>query len=181
MYLCCSLSTLKFTCILNKYFQTHIFILWHSYKHIHWFEKQVAIIWLFICISLRRSRWALFFKEKQQHSSVKWAAAPSYLRFMHPNGFGSFTICRTQYVRREQRHSTLTVIQAGKVVLVFIALAYWLVPCCTDTPWGSFIIEEMRAVGKVIPDLSGDQAARKKEKQSYDDGLEQTPNVRHLL
>lgn len=46
MYLCCSLSTLKFTCILNKYFQTHIFILWHSYKHIHWFEKQVAIIWL---------------------------------------------------------------------------------------------------------------------------------------
>lgn len=89
-------------------------------------------------------------------------SAPSYLRFIHPNGFGSFTISRTQSVRREQRHSTLTIIQAGKVVLVSIALAYWLISWCADTLWGSFIIEEIRAVGEVLADLANNQATKKK-------------------
>lgn len=54
----------------------------------------------------------------------------------------------------------LTVIQAGKAVLVVVLLAYWLVSCCTDTLRWSFIVEEIKALGEVITDLSKDQSTK---------------------
>ena len=54
----------------------------------------------------------------------------------------------------------LTVIQAGKVVLVLVALAYWLVSRSRNTARWGFIVEEIEALGKVVADLSEDQSAK---------------------
>lgn len=80
-----------------------------------------------------------------------------HLWFIHPVSTGPFAICRSEYVRRIHWSTTLTVIQAGKVVLVSVALAYWLVSRCTEPLRWSYIVEEIKASGKVFADLSEDQ------------------------
>lgn len=74
----------------------------------------------------------------------------------------------------------LAVIQAGEAVLVFVALAYWLVFCSIDTLWWSTVIEEIEATGKVFADLSKDQETepgQEKEQSSHCD-LQHLP-LRH--
>lgn len=77
-----------------------------------------------------------------------------YLWFIHPRNFGPLPLCRAQNVAREQRSPVLTVIEAGKAVLVLVALAYRLVLCSLETPRRNFIVEEVRAMGEVLADLS---------------------------
>ena len=84
----------------------------------------------------------------------------TYLRFIFPSVNGPFAICRAEYVGGVQRCTVLTVIQAGKVVLVLVALAYWLVSRCRDTGWWGFIVEEIEALGKIVADLSEDQSTK---------------------
>lgn len=93
---------------------------------------------------------------------------PTHLRFIHPGGVGPFAISRTQYVRRVQWYTMLTVIQTGKVVVVPVALADRLVSCCRESLWWSFIIEEIKALGEVVADFTEDQATEpgQEKKQS---------------
>lgn len=97
-----------------------------------------------------------------------WDTVASYLWLIHPGGVGSFAISRTEDISRVERCSMLTVVQGGKVVLVFVALAYWLVSCCSDALWWSFFIEEVKALWEVFADLTKDQSIQpgQEEQQS---------------
>lgn len=81
----------------------------------------------------------------------------SYLWLIHPSGIGTFTICRADDIRRIQRYAMLTVVHAGKAVLVFKALANGLVSRCIHTLWWRSLIEEIAAFGEVLVQLSEDQ------------------------
>lgn len=105
---------------------------------------------------------------------------PAYLWFIHPGGIGPFAICRTEYVGREQGCTMLTVIQAGKMILVFVALAYRLVSCCIDTRWWAFFVEEVKALGEVVTDLSKDGSTKPgQEKEQSSCGELQHLPLRH--
>lgn len=69
------------------------------------------------------------------------------------------------------------VIQTGKAVLIFVALAYGLVSSSAYTRWWNFIVEEIEAVVKVPPDLSRDQSTKQgqEKKQSSYGGSRQIP------
>lgn len=71
----------------------------------------------------------------------------------------------------------LTLIQAGKAVLVFVALAYWLIHLCSDTLWWSSVVEEIKALGEVFADLSDDQSTKpgQEKKQSSRGELQRLP------
>ena len=66
----------------------------------------------------------------------------------------------------------LTLIQSGEVIVVFVALAYWLVSCCIDPRWWDSIVEETKTVGEIPANLSNNQDAQPEEdKQSSYGGL----------
>lgn len=61
-----------------------------------------------------------------------------------------------------------TVVQAGKVISVLVALTNRLVFCTNNPPRGSFIVEEIEAGGEVLADLSHDQTTKPGQEKEQD-------------
>lgn len=74
----------------------------------------------------------------------------------------------------------LTAIQAGKVISILVALAYWLILCSLKTPWRSAVIEEVKALTEVLADLSDGQTTKpgQEEEQGCYGGRQGVP-LRH--
>lgn len=86
-----------------------------------------------------------------------------HLWFIHPLVPGPFASSRGKYVGRVEGGTALALVQAGKVVLVPVALADGLVPLSPHAFWGSLHVEEAEARGEVTH-LPPDQTSKTGEK-----------------
>lgn len=82
-----------------------------------------------------------------------------YLRFVLPDS-GPLPRCRIEYVGGVSGYAALLVIQTGKVIEVAVPLAYVLASWFAETHWWRLFVEESKALGEVLADLTDDQRAR---------------------
>lgn len=87
-----------------------------------------------------------------------------YLRFVLPDS-GPLPGCMIEFVGGVNGYAARLIIQTGKVIEIAVALAYVLASWFAETRWWGSFVEEFKALGEVLADLTDDQRAQPQQER----------------